>query len=505
MARLRLFLQGVASSYLALGTAIAAALLSVPLALHFLTKEQFALWALLTQIGSYLALIDLGMSPAVGRLLIERKDQRAQGSYGGLIQTGFYVTAAQAGVLLLAGLVLAQPLASLFRIPLEMQATFRALIHWQALITAGLFGTRMFRNLLYAHQRNDLINYTQAIAAIVNFWVLWLALHSHGGINSILWANAAAWVVVLVSQGWWCGRLRLFPSPGAWGRPSWEEFKSLWGYGKDVFITQVGALLIMSAPALVVARQLGLEAVAAWTVGTKAFFLLCNLLWQAFDSSSSGFAEMLVRGEHARLRGRYAELLIVTATLAGVAAVVYAVCNSAFVTLWTRGRILWPSYSDLLLGGWMIIAAVVHATAGFIILTKRIGTMRYVFFVEGAVFLGLASVVARAGGLPSIIAVSLLCSVCFSGTYCLWRINQFFGFRPPEMELRWLVPLGKILLVLVPVGLGAWWVTTVREGFGWLLLNGCVVAGVGGYLWLQLGVSAELRAELVQRIRRRGK
>ena len=498
LSRVRFYFQGLAASYIALAAAIVYSMLSIPIALHFLTKEQFGLWALLTQSVTYLSLLDLGMTPALGRILIERKEDPQKGSYGGLIQTGFWVNVTQSGLVLLTGLVLAQTLVDIFSIPFEYQSTFLCLVRWQAFITATMVGMGLFSALLYANQRTDLIKYSQAVSLVVGLWTLWLALYSQRSVASILWANAAAMASMVGMQGLCCLRLKLFPGFGEWGRPSWREFKGLFSYGKDVFVTQIGAVLLMAAQPIVVSRNLGLEAVALWAIGTKAFFLLCGLMWQAFDISTPAFSEMLVRGEMSRMRKRYTDLLIVTMALAGVAAVVYAACNSGFVTVWTHGRFLWPAQYGVLLGGWMIISVLIHSSAGFIILTKQIGAMRYIFLIEGVVFFGVASLVTHAGGLAAMIMVSLLCSVGFSGGYCLWRINRIFGFRPFELELSWLIPLGKILAVLGPVSLGGWWLTAVRPGLGWLVLSGGIVCMLGGYLFLRVGVPRELQTEMLR-------
>ena len=49
--RMRRFVQSLLSSYLALGAAAVYTMISVPLALHFLSRQEFGLWALLAQIA----------------------------------------------------------------------------------------------------------------------------------------------------------------------------------------------------------------------------------------------------------------------------------------------------------------------------------------------------------------------------------------------------------------------------------------------------------------------
>jgi O-antigen/teichoic acid export membrane protein len=366
-----------------------------------------------------------------------------------------------------------------------------------------MFATRIFRNVLYAHQRNDLINLIQAASSFVGLATLWVVLRSQGGIFSVLWSNAAALALIGLATAGSCVGLRLLPQRGRWGRPSWSAFKELFNYGKDVFVVQIGSVLIMAAQPILVSRSLGLAAVAAWTVGTKAFFLLFSLIYQAFDVSAPAFSEMMVRGETQRLRDRFINMVSVSLTLSAVAAVVFATCNSHFVSVWTRGRIAWSAGTDILLGMWMIVSVLIHANAAFVILTKRIAAMRYVFLLEGAVFVGSASLVTKAGGLPALVACSLVCSVCFSGAYTLWRVRQYFGFESAELRRAWLAPLARILAAAAPVALLSWWITLSWSSL-WRLAVCAGVTGLAcGLLFYRWGIPVALRAEILGRLRER--
>jgi len=88
MSRFRLAIHGVVSGYVMLAATAVFGLASVPVALHYLSKEQFGLWALMLTLVSYLNLVDVGMSGSIRRLLIDFKDDRDGGHYGSLIKTG---------------------------------------------------------------------------------------------------------------------------------------------------------------------------------------------------------------------------------------------------------------------------------------------------------------------------------------------------------------------------------------------------------------------------------
>ena len=96
-ARARRFAHALASSYLFLGANVFYTLAATPIALHYLSKTEFGLWALTLQIASYIQWIDLGMWSWVSRILIDHKDYRAEGRYGGAIKSGILVESGPGG------------------------------------------------------------------------------------------------------------------------------------------------------------------------------------------------------------------------------------------------------------------------------------------------------------------------------------------------------------------------------------------------------------------------
>ena len=64
----------------------------------------------------------------------------------------------------------------------------------------------------------------------------------------------------------------------------------------------LGYQLTMASQTIIVTRTLGLDATAAWAVGTKMFNLIVSAHVPAFGAALPGLYEMLVRGETRRLR-----------------------------------------------------------------------------------------------------------------------------------------------------------------------------------------------------------
>ena len=103
MSRFKRFAHSLASGYVLLAANMLFTLASVPLALKYLGTEEFGLWGLATKIGGFIALVDFGLSASVARILIDHKDDRASGGYGGIVKTGLLVGLVQGALVLGVG------------------------------------------------------------------------------------------------------------------------------------------------------------------------------------------------------------------------------------------------------------------------------------------------------------------------------------------------------------------------------------------------------------------
>jgi hypothetical protein len=209
---------------------------------------------------------------------------------------------------------------------------------------------------------------------------------------------------------------------------------------------------------------------------------------------------MLARGELARMRDRYRSLAILSFSFAGWAAVSFALCNSLFIPILTHGKIHWPAENDWLLAIWMILSAVVHCHNCFVLMTKQVGFMRYVFFLEGVVFVAMSFLVARWGGLPAIIGSSILCSTVFSCAYGIWRISRFFEIPFGEVAWGWLRPMCKVLLFYLPAAGLTWWLLAPSSALIRLGFSSLLAGSLGIYLFLRFGIPGSFQTELLRRV-----
>lgn len=503
MSRFRRFARSLVSGYVLLGGNILYTLASVPLALRYLSKAEFWLWAITTLIAGYVALIDMGMSASVARILIDHKDERRHGGYGGLIKTGALVGIAQGGLIFIVGAGLALVMGPLLNVPPALEHDFTWLMIGQCAILGVSFASRIFSHLLTAHQRYDITNYAQTILFAVNFAVMW-ALFARGfGVFSILWAQAFGTIVAVAVNGLGCYALKLFPAPGEWGRASWAQFKELFAFGRDIFLFALGGQLITTSQALLLTRFLGPETALVWSVCTRTYILLQQLIYRIFDYSSSALAEMIVRRERDLAAVRFRQIVIISTSLSVAAGTLFALCNSAFVEVWTAGakdgKIVWPALNDLLLAIWLLISVSVHAHVGLVGQTKQFKFLRYIFFIEGLAFVGLTILLHRLGGVTGMLLVSIACSLAFSFPYGLRRTRDYFKLSWGELAEWHRAPL-QLALWLVPLALVAAWLTADLPPLGRLLVRSSSVGILALWMFLRYGLGQSLQAEVARRV-----
>ena len=486
MSRVRKYVRSVAAGYLNLATNVLYTLASVPLALHYLTKEEFGLWALVAQLAWYFMLIDAGMSNAMGRLLIDHKDQREDGTYGSILKTGLLVLNVQGIMLLLACMIAAPLLSSLFKLPPDLTGTFIRLLIYQAAVSALSLAARGVGEVLIAHARLDLYHSASIGYFLANFAATWLSFMAGAKLFSLVYGAAAGTVMTVIIQLFWVWRKGFFPRPGEWGQITWLRFRAIFSFGKDLFLITLGTHLVLTAQPMIITRTLGLEAAASWAVGTKVFTLMLQLVLNLYQSSGPILNEMWARKETLQMMKRVRDVLILCLLVAVFCGCGLALGNAAFVELWTHGRIVWHWSFDLLLAIWLCDLVVNRVLSVPVLVSKELGSLGLVYLLEGGLFVGLGLWLVPRTGLVGLILLALACSVV-SGGYLLFRNHRYSHGQTSFWDRTiWVLPIGA-MVALVAVCIGAAFATGELATLPRMITRLAVLATTAGAIAIVVG------------------
>jgi len=487
-----------------MGVNIVYTLASIPLALHYLSNQQFGLWQVAITVAGYLLLIDMGMTGASARILIDHKDDPTGDAYRSVIKISWIVFSIQGLAIAVIGGALSfwmpqlANVASQFPDPATGAGAARAVViltAGQCLILGLFFPTRVFWNLAIAHQRYDIYNYVQVTVLIVQFGALWIAFHEGLGIYSVLVASAISSVFGFFIAGFVAWRAHFLP-PAPWkGRFDRSLFKEIFFYGTDQFLMALGSQLNNASQVVIISHTLGLTAAAIWSVATKPFLLAQQLVGRIFAFSTPALAEMIVRNERDRLLQRFRDIVAISVALAVLIGGSIALCNESFLQVWTKGRIAWDQRNDLLLALWFIIVVAPGLHVFGTTLTKQIGRMRYVYFVEGILFVTLAVLSARHFGIGGIIVSAIVADILCSGVFGVRRTVVYFGLSSREVIIGWMAAPLKQLLLFAPVLVGCKFMTQALPSLDRFVINASVAGTVGLWLFWRVGLTTEFRRE----------
>jgi len=497
MSRRNRFLKGVSSGYLTMAANILYTMGSIPLALHYLPKAEFGLWALITQLASYFSLIDLGMYTSTARHIIDCKDDKANSRYGSMVLTAAAVFTVQGIIVAAGGALLCSFASTLVALPSQYVAEFQILLAFQCLFLGLGFLTRLFGILLYAHQRYDVVNLTQASQLGIMFVTLWTGFYFGLGLYSMLVAGFSAFLWSTCVELVACIRLRLLPRKDHWGRPNRKVFGELFVFGRDIFLVGLGAQLINATQVVIITRVLGLEAAATWAICTKVFILAQQFLVKTYDYAQGAFSEMFVRGELGRLRHRFRDISTLIASLSVFVCASIAISNAPFIYLWTNGKVSWSIVNDILMAGYVFCTAVFccHGCLA-VYTTKEVGFARWIYFLEGATFVVLGYIMAKFIGLPGVFLSLIIAKICFSGLYGYYRSKHFFHCSYRELVFDWLsAPLRY--LGIYSIAISCIWAATLQVDIQYrLFVIVPLLLSIGLPLLWFFGITPNLREEI---------
>ncbi len=496
--RKTLLTRGVLIGYGAMITQIFYSLATIPLALSYLKKEEFGLWGLVTTLTAYLAMLEFGMTNAFQRHLFECRDSKEDGRYGRLFTASCATFLLIALLVLVVGVPFSLLAAPVFAIPSELQADFRWLMLGCVGVAAFNLSFRMIGAPLYVHQRHDLVQLSQIFLYFIMYAVMHLGFWLGWGLYAML-ANIAAGGVWSLFFGFAsCWRLRLYPPKGTLAFPARAELKSVLRYSRDYFVIQVGSHFASTMPMLLMPRLLGLEAVAVWTVCTRPFGVLKQVVSKPFEYSVPMLCEIYVKGEPVRMAKRWTHVTQLVVAISVCVFAVGAANNGPFISLWVGAHMAWPPANDWLVALFFLVSLVVGAVFGVVGFHKRFGLTRVAPYLEAALIAINALWMTRLWGLTGLLAAAIVSQL----------LTRFwFGLRYlasiSETKVSWLFKeaLLRPLLVLPLSALAAWACAKLHvllPGYAGLLLAAGTGTLLSGALVIFLGVSRDVRAELLK-------
>lgn len=183
------FFRTLSSSYVLLLSASAYSLGVVPMILAYTDTRSLGLWSLVVQFGTYLTLLDAGLSGACIRQFVGPIVRNDSDGLASKFQNALALASAQGLLIAITGLT-GGLLVPWLSIPAEEAKLFAALFAVQCCLVALEFPVRPFNSLLLAQQRFEFNYLATALGMVLSLGLVWLGMENGLGLWSLILAGA---------------------------------------------------------------------------------------------------------------------------------------------------------------------------------------------------------------------------------------------------------------------------------------------------------------------------
>jgi O-antigen/teichoic acid export membrane protein len=334
--RNRSLLFATATSGLAKLISVALNAITIPIVVRALGADGFGLWTTITSISSFLVFADFGLSNGLVAVVSEATGKRDRNAAIRAVSTTFFVLLALAAVFsaLVAIAIPLVPWAGLLHLTHSRLAPdVNAAVAWFVVLQIANLPALVSQKVQIGYQEMHWTNSWQIVGSALSFvGVLVAAWKGLGLVQFIVLFSLGPLLAQILGSYVLFSRLRPWLAPRV-SAFQWDCVRDLGGTGGIFVLLQLFSVLGTSSDQFILARYLGLTAVAEYSI-TQRLFTGASLVQFFLVPLWPAFGEALASGDHVWARMALRRTLWISLALSTVCAVLIASVAPAISTAW---------------------------------------------------------------------------------------------------------------------------------------------------------------------------
>jgi O-antigen/teichoic acid export membrane protein len=391
--------------------------LVVPLALGYLGKDEFGLWAMVVSLTSVVAFADFGLGNGLINAVAEadgNDDEHAARRY---VSSSFFMLLATMTLLGVVFVVATQFVswASVFNVE-GTPASGEAMPAVVALVVCVLVSMPLgvAERVQMGYQEGFVNGLWQLVGAGLSIVGLLVALSLHADVRWLVLAVAGGPVTALALNATALfGRRRRTLVPRL-RQVTGAAVRRMLHYGYLFFVLQLAVAVAFVSDTIVAGQVLGPAAATDYAVPMRLFSVVSTAVLIALTPLWPAYREALTRGDAAWARRTLARSLKLTVATTAVAALFLVVVGRPLVEAWSGGEV---SPSTALLSSlalWMVLMSCGNVFAMFLNGANVVRFQVVTAVVMASTALVAKIVLAREVGLPGIVWGTIVCYTLFT-------------------------------------------------------------------------------------------
>ena len=365
-------------------------LVFVPLYIRYLGVEAYGLIGIFIVLQTWLALLDMGMTPTVNREVARHgAGVHSAESICDLLRTFELVCYAIAAAIAVAFAIASGWIARdwLNSQMLEVADVARAL-SLMGVVAALRFVEGLYRGAILGFQRHAWLNTVAATIATVRGGgaVMVLAWIGPTIQNFFIWQALVSMLTVLL---FYFEVHRRLPKISRAPKPSLYAFTDVWKFAGGMFLTTVLALILTQVDKIILSRVLTLEDFGSYMFATAVAGVLFQIIGPIAQSYYPRLTALVVRGDDLALGVNYhqgAQLMTIMLVPAGLALVFFP---DVLLIAWTNNTKLVEHAAPVVavlaagtvLNGFMHIPYMLQLAYGWPTLAVRLNIVAVIFLI----------------------------------------------------------------------------------------------------------------------------
>jgi O-antigen/teichoic acid export membrane protein len=476
----------------------ALSLVSLPLFLSTLGRENYGLMVTVLALTGYLNFADAGLSWG-SMILIAHAHGRQDRAMIAHITRHSAVLAAGSGLvalLALAGVLGASAMG--WRLPMFAQhpeASPLILIAGLQLILALQFG--VFYNVFKGLQENYWSSFYQGLGRLLGL----------AGAMLAAWTTRSVEIVMIV-QLCFLVLTGIAAAIHAWNRHPWAFSRGPWfdsgQYGTQVriggknFLIQIGQTLANTAPTFAIGSILGLAFVPFYTVPVTLLSLFFTPVNSWSDSMQNAYGEAWASGAFEWTRNAFRQTVERLLVIAGFGVALFLAFGNTFIQFWTHGRIWIVPWMALSVSAIVVANTLVKSAEYLLIGLNRHRLAAVAEMANGLLAMILVPLSIRWLGLGAV-GIGIIGAVLATSAWVLYREIRIRLGQDSFPNARYFLRIGAAFSATTAVGklVADWGLNSDAGSVLWRLFYGglsCLAVYVGAALVLRLLPLAEALA-----------
>jgi O-antigen/teichoic acid export membrane protein len=441
------YVKAITSGYAKTILTIVVGLWMVPFTLKFLTLAEYGVFAIAGDILIWLGLLQLGTGATLNSRAAQLIGKGDTARLTELTSTAFVLQSIAAVLMILVGGGISLTVDRWFQADTSVAGL--NLIVFVLILGASIRITaQVFTALLIANKKIHLANYMGIGQFLLRTGLTVAFLLAGLKLMALAWAALISTVAVSVFSYWWVRRL--MPEVRiSIAKFRLEHVKDLVGNGVWLTIGGLAGLLILNVDRIMIGRFVSLEAVAAFMITGKLYFIAEGLHAQLFNVMRPYFGQLHGQSKTGELADIYHVAFAGSLLMSVLMASGLFLANQWFITWWVGPDLfLGRTINFLLALNFVIQSSVLPNRVLLASALFKMPTTNLVRVLEGCLNLGLSFMLVRQLGIVGVLLGSIVASgVCSAVGLNIIARSYFAGTSGYGRSLYAYVAISCLFLV----------------------------------------------------------